>query len=93
MSLEARPEALERRVRAAEDQLEILRLLNSYGPLVDSGQSQPAAHLWVEGGDGPLPLTSTPEDVARFALFLASDEARTITGQSMNIDAGDVMVG
>jgi len=31
--------------------------------------------------------------VAKFALFLASDDARTITGQSMNVDAGDVMVG
>lgn len=41
----------------------------------------------------PLQTASTPEDVARFALFLASDEARTITGQSMNVDAGDVMVG
>ena len=40
-----------------------------------------------------LNTASTPEDVARFALFLASDEARTSTGQSMNIDAGDVMVG
>jgi NAD(P)-dependent dehydrogenase (short-subunit alcohol dehydrogenase family) len=41
----------------------------------------------------PLKRASTPEDVARFALFLASDDARTITGQSMNVDAGDVMVG
>lgn len=41
----------------------------------------------------PLPLRtfSTPEDVARLALFLASDEARTITGQSVNVDAGLVM--
>lgn len=41
----------------------------------------------------PLPLKtfSTPEDVARLALFLASDEARTITGQSINVDAGLVM--
>jgi 3-oxoacyl-[acyl-carrier protein] reductase len=44
-------------------------------------------------GHLPLKLASTPEDVARFALFLASDEARTITGQSMNVDAGDYMVG
>lgn len=36
---------------------------------------------------------STPEDVARMALFLASDDARTITGQSINVDAGGVMVG
>ena len=41
----------------------------------------------------PLPLKtfSTPEDVARLALFLASDDARTITGQSVNVDAGLVM--
>jgi NAD(P)-dependent dehydrogenase (short-subunit alcohol dehydrogenase family) len=41
----------------------------------------------------PLQTMSTPEDVARFALFLVSDDARTITGQSMNVDAGYVMVG
>lgn len=45
-----RLEALERRLRAAEDQLEILQLLNSYGPLVDSGESEAAAKLWVDGG-------------------------------------------
>lgn len=41
----------------------------------------------------PLPLKtfSMPEDVARLALFLASDDARTITGQSVNVDAGLVM--
>lgn len=41
----------------------------------------------------PLPLKtfSTPEDVANLALFLASDEARTVTGQSINVDAGLVM--
>lgn len=42
----------------------------------------------------PLPLKtfSTPEDVANLALFLASDQARTITGQSVNVDGGLVMV-
>lgn len=50
MGVEERLAALEGRLRAAEDQLEILNLINSYGPLVDSGESQPAAHLWVEGG-------------------------------------------
>ena len=49
MSVEERLAALEKRLRAAEDQLEIIQLLNTYGPLVDSGESQPAAHLWVEG--------------------------------------------
>jgi hypothetical protein len=50
LDLEQRLAALEKRVRAAEDQLEITRLLNSYGPLVDSGESQAAAHLWTQGG-------------------------------------------
>ncbi len=41
----------------------------------------------------PLRTISTPEDVANLALFLASDESRTITGQSINCDAGAVMIG
>jgi hypothetical protein len=45
-----RLDALEARLRKAEDQLEILQLLNSYGPLVDSGESEAAARLWTEGG-------------------------------------------
>lgn len=50
MGIEQRVVALEARLRAAEDQLEIIRLLNSYGPLVDSGSSEAAAALWVDGG-------------------------------------------
>ena len=50
MDVEDRLIALEARLRSAEDQLEIIRLLSSYGPLVDSGSSAPAADLWVEGG-------------------------------------------
>jgi NAD(P)-dependent dehydrogenase (short-subunit alcohol dehydrogenase family) len=40
-----------------------------------------------------LRTISTPHDIANLALFLASDESRTITGQSINCDAGGVMVG
>ncbi len=36
---------------------------------------------------------STPQDVANLALFLASDESRTITGQSILCDAGSYMLG
>jgi 3-oxoacyl-[acyl-carrier protein] reductase len=36
---------------------------------------------------------SSAEDVANLALFLASDESRTITGQSIPVDAGGVMQG
>lgn len=41
----------------------------------------------------PLRTISTPQDIGSLALFLASDESRTITGQSINCDAGAVMVG
>ena len=44
-------------------------------------------------GGVPLRTISTPEDIANLALFLASDESRTITGQSINCDAGGFMVG
>lgn len=42
--------------------------------------------------DCVLKICSTPEDVANLALFLASDQARTITGQSINVDGGWCMV-
>lgn len=38
--------------------------------------------------DTPLRMVSTPEDVAHMALFLASDAARTVTGQAINVDSG-----
>jgi NAD(P)-dependent dehydrogenase (short-subunit alcohol dehydrogenase family) len=41
----------------------------------------------------PLQTASTPEDIANMALFLASDQARTITGQAIAVDAGYVMIG
>jgi 3-oxoacyl-[acyl-carrier protein] reductase len=41
----------------------------------------------------PLRAISQPLDIANLALFLASDESRTITGQSINCDAGGYMVG
>ena len=50
MNIEERLAALEARCRAAEDHLEILNLLNSYGPLVDSATAREAGELWVEGG-------------------------------------------
>lgn len=42
--------------------------------------------------DVPLRTISTPEDISNAALFLVSDEARTITGQSINVDGGLIMV-
>jgi 3-oxoacyl-[acyl-carrier protein] reductase len=43
--------------------------------------------------DSALKIPSQPVDVANLALFLASDQAATITGQSIAVDAGHVMMG
>jgi hypothetical protein len=50
VSVEERITALENRLRATEDQLEIMRLLLTYGPAVDSGESVKAAELWADDG-------------------------------------------
>jgi 3-oxoacyl-[acyl-carrier protein] reductase len=39
----------------------------------------------------PLGVLGEPEDVGYAALFLASDEARFITGQTLIIDGGQVL--
>lgn len=69
MSIEDRLIALERRVGAAEDQLEIIRLLNTYGPLVDSGEGHAAAGLWIEGG---------AYDVVGMERFIAPDHLASL---------------
>jgi 3-oxoacyl-[acyl-carrier protein] reductase len=42
-------------------------------------------------GNIPLARMGTPEDVAQAVLFLASDNASYITGQTINVDGGMVM--
>lgn len=42
----------------------------------------------VFAGQTPLPYTGAPEDVAAAIAFLASDDARFITGQTLTIDGG-----
>ena len=39
----------------------------------------------------PLGREQTPEDIGRLAVFLASEDARNITGQSINVDGGMIM--
>ncbi|GAB2635511.1 nuclear transport factor 2 family protein [Prescottella soli] len=49
-SIEDRLELLEQRVRLLDDHNQIMRLLYSYGPSVDSGLSTIASGLWIEDG-------------------------------------------
>jgi D-sorbitol dehydrogenase (acceptor) len=43
------------------------------------------------GLEVPLGRMGTPDDIAAVAVFLASDEARYITAQTLNVDGGNVM--
>ena len=51
MTAEQRIAALEQRLRKVEDALAIGRLMASYGPLVDAGDADAVARLWVEDGE------------------------------------------
>lgn len=48
--LESRVAALADRLQAVEDELEIIRLIASYGPLVDSGSADEVGAIWAEDG-------------------------------------------
>jgi NAD(P)-dependent dehydrogenase (short-subunit alcohol dehydrogenase family) len=39
----------------------------------------------------PLKRQGTPEDIGKAVVFFASDDADWVTGQSLNVDGGQVM--
>lgn len=47
----------------------------------------------IRQGNASIPLqrTNTPEDIAAMAAFLASGDARNLTGQAINVDGGTVI--
>jgi NAD(P)-dependent dehydrogenase (short-subunit alcohol dehydrogenase family) len=49
--------------------------------------------LYVEVRHPEIPLgrEQTPEDIARMAAFLASDDARNVTGQCIHVDGGMIL--
>lgn len=55
----------------------------------NSGMSLEEARKAMESGI-PMRRLQTPEDVAGLCVFLASDDARNISGESMNLDGGAV---
>lgn len=68
-------------------------LMRNYLRRIASEQNITYDEAYTHTASGvPLKTLSTPEDIANMALFLVSDEARTVTGQSINVDAGLIMV-
>lgn len=70
--------ALEGRVRQLEDCLAVMRLVNSWGPAVDTGSSEEAADLWDDDGvlesdlsrlDGPAAVRAMVESEGQRALI------------------------
>ena len=54
------------------------------------GMPGPEAVKWFAEQNIPLGHHGDPEDIANMVAFLASDKAKNITGQSINVDGGMV---
>lgn len=77
--LEDRMQRLERRIAELEDQVQLYQLMSAYGPLVDSGDAEATAALWVEdgiydwgGGGTPDPDAKVKEGAAGAAFSRAA---------------------
>jgi 3-oxoacyl-[acyl-carrier protein] reductase len=64
------------------------------GNVVSPGMAAQLGEEWMKACTARTPLNrlGTPEDVARAHLFLASDEASYITGQTIIVDGGQTIV-
>jgi hypothetical protein len=86
-TLEDRVEALERRITELADKIQLYQLMSAYGPLVDSGDAEATAALWVEdgiydwgGGSTPAPDGKVKEGAAG-AAFSRAAIADMVRGQ------------
>jgi meso-butanediol dehydrogenase / (S,S)-butanediol dehydrogenase / diacetyl reductase len=66
---------------------EVIRETNpAYAELTPRQMFEKRVEEWI-----PLKREQTPEDIGNAAVFLASEEARNITGQALMVDGGVVM--
>jgi 3-oxoacyl-[acyl-carrier protein] reductase len=69
-------------------------LLRNYAQRIADEKQIPVEEQWEATlNSTPLRTISTTEDIANSVLFLCSSQARTITGQSLVVDAGVQMLG
>lgn len=70
-SIEQRLAAVEARVRAVEDELAVVRVVASYGPLIDLGEPDSVAALWETDGVYDID-TGVYDGQSRIAEMVAS---------------------
>lgn len=87
--------AVEARLRAVEDEQEIQRLLNRYGPLADSGSGTEATALWTDGGtyefetDAGIDGRVAPDEIA--AIYTAAFHQQLIATGSSHLTVAPVI--
>lgn len=85
--LSDRVAALEQRVRFLEDQVAIHRLINTWGPAVDTGNAESAAGLFSEDAVLESDLSSLTGPAAISAMVLSEGQQSLIRGGSAHIPA------
>lgn len=56
-----------------------------------TGRDPHDVYLETRRGEVPLRREQEPEDIAKMAAFLASDDARNVTGQCIHVDSGMIL--
>jgi hypothetical protein len=86
-----RLEALERRVGFLEDEVAILRLINSWGPAVDTGNAEVAAALFADDGilESDMSYLIGPPAIA--AMVRGDGHQSLIRGGSAHIPASPIV--
>lgn len=91
IGLDGRLAALEGRVRILEDHVAILRLLNSWGPAVDTGSSQAAGALFDETGvlESDMSRLEGPDEVV--AMVESDGQQSLIRGGCAHVQTAPVV--